>query len=345
MIVIQQKRYHRTGKGMSGYDLQNMLPKLKKQYPWLAEVNSQSLQIVCHDLAGAYTRFFKKKAKYPAFKKKGHGGSFTCINNSRFEDKHIRIPKVGLIRFRGGDKPDGEIKRFTIKERAGKFYASILFDNGKDAPKPVVAKTLTGLDVGLNDLIVASNGNIFSAPKFLRKSRAKLHAAQKALSRCVKGSNGRRKARLKLAAIHMHVANQRKDFNHKITKVLTADTKNQGFAIEDLNVRGMMRNHCLAGSIGDAGWHQFRTFLTYKADAIGKQVIEVGRFFPSSKTCSACGLVREQLSLAVREWKCDGCGSVHQRDFNAAKNIAFEALRDRVGRGCVSRTALRDAAA
>lgn len=327
MIVVQQKRYHRTGKGMSAYDLQNMLPKIKKQYPWLREVSSQPLQIVCHDLAGAYTRFFKKKSKYPSFKKKGHGGSFTCINESRIDGNYIKIPKMDPIRFRGGNPPDGEIKRFTVSEKAGKFYCSILFDDGKKPPKSKVSKTITGLDMGLLDIVTTSSGESYAAPKYMKKAKDELRKKQKALSRCMKGSNRRKKAKLAVAKLHIKVANRRKDFNHKITYILVSDSKNQAFGIESLAVKNMMKNHKLAGSIGDAGWSQFRSFLTYKAEAVGKQVLEVGRFFPSSKTCSACGVVRESLALSERNWTC-GCGVTHQRDINAARNVALEALRN-----------------
>jgi len=335
MIVVQQKRYHRTGKSMSGYDLQNMLPKIKKQYPWLCEVNSQSLQIVCHDLAGAYTRFFKKKARYPSFKKKGCGGSFTSINGSRLDDKNIHLPKLGDIRYRGGKRPSGDIKRFTVRYRAGKFYCSILFDDGCKLPKEKVARKATGIDLGLIDIITTSDGESHVSPKFMKSARKELRKKQKALSRCVKGSNRRKKARIAVAKLHMKVANQRKDFNHKITCILVSDSKNQAFGIESLAVRNMMKNHKLAGAIADAGWYQFRSFLTYKAAAVGKRVIEVDRFYPSSKACSVCGVVRESLALSERKWTCE-CGVTHQRDVNAARNIAFEALRNSARRDRVS---------
>lgn len=332
MLVISQKRYHRTGKGMSGYDMQSMLPKLKKQYPWLAEVNSQSLQIVCHNLADAYGRFFKKQAKYPVFKKKSGNGSFIAINNSYLEDKYLRLPKLGLVKFRGGDTPEGKMKRVTVKEVAGKYYASILFDDGKDCPKEKKPKKITGLDVGLIDMVVTSHGRAFKAHKFYKKSRAKLRDAQKRLSRAKKGSKRRYKARMDVARIHQKIANQRKDANHKITSILVNDRENQAFSVENLNVKGMMKNHALAGSISDAAWGQFLTFLKYKSAAVGKPVFEVDRFFPSSKTCSACGIVRDKLNLSERVWTCE-CGEVHHRDINAARNIALEAARN-AAHGC-----------
>lgn len=347
MIVINQKRYHRTGKGMSGYDMQAMLPKLKKQFPWLAEVNSQALQIVCHNLADAYNRFFKKKGGYPSFKKKTGNGSFACINNSHFEGSHIRLPKLGKIRYRGGDQPEGTIKKFTIRKQAGKFYASVLIDTPLQEPELRQPKKILGIDLGLNDVIVTSNGQAFPAPKFYRRAKRDLRHANKALARCKKGSSRRKKVRLHLARLHQKTANQRKDFNHKITRALVAERKNHAFAIESLAVKNMMRNHSLAGAIADAGWHQCLTFLRYKAAAVGKPVYEMDRWFPSSKTCSDCGLVRQSLPLSVREWTCDDCGSKHQRDVNAATNIALEAVRKIVfdSGGRVSPGVLRKASA
>jgi putative transposase len=328
MIVINQKRYHRTGKGMSGYDMQNMLPKLKKQYQWLAEVNSQSLQMVCHNLAESYNRFFKKKGGYPAFKKKGGKDSFSAINNSRFEGNKIKLPKLGLLRFRGGDMPEGKVKKFTVKKEAGKYCVSVLIDDEKELPKPKTPKKVLGIDLGLIDVAVTSDGQSFKAPKHLRKAQAELRKRQKVLSRKVKGSNRRKKAKLRLAVHHQKIRNQRKDFNHKLSHSLVQGSDSQtAFALEDLNVTGMMRNHKLARSIADAGWHQFKTFLTYKAAAVGRQVIEVDRWFPSSKCCSNCGIVQESLALSEREWKCE-CGITHQRDINAARNIALEAARN-----------------
>ncbi len=324
MIKINQKKYHRTGKGLSGYDMQSYLPKLKKQYPWLAEVNASAMQMVCHNLADAYNKFFKKQGGYPNFKKKG-SGTFSSVNNTYFKGNKIRLPKLGEIAFRGGDMPEGKIKRFTVSESAGSYYCSVRIEV-VDAPKLKAPKKILGLDLGLKDLVVTSAGQSVVAPK-RRLSKIKAQA----LTRCNKGSKRRSKAKLALAKEHKKIANQRKDFNHKITSILVADSENQAFAMENLNVSGMMKNHCLARSIADAGWYQFKAFLTYKAHAVGKPVLEVDRFYPSSKTCSECGLVNQNLTLSMRGWSCE-CGAVHQRDLNAARNIALEAARN-VARG------------
>ncbi len=330
MIRINQKKYHRTGRGLSGYDMQSYLPKLKKQYSWLSEVNSQSLQIVCHNLADAYNRFFKKQTKYPVFKKKGNDASFTCINYSWIEENHIRLPKLGKIRYRGGNCPNGNIRRFIIRKKANSFYASVLIDVPKNEVPLRDPENILGIDLGLTDIVVTSTGEIFPASKLMKKSKSKLRIAHKHLSQCQKGSNRRNKAKLALAKIHKKVSNQRKDFNHKLSRILVSKDENQAFAIEDLNIKGMMSNHKLAVHIADCGWGQFLTFLKYKAPAVGKQVLEVDRFYPSSKTCSVCGLVRGSLSLSIREWTCNECSTVHHRDVNAAINIAYEAARNSV---------------
>ena len=329
MISINQKRYHRTGKGLSGYDMQGYLPKLKKQYPWLAEVNSQSLQIVCHNLGRAYTGFFKGQTRYPRRKKRGRD-SFICVTNSRIEGNHIRLPKLGKIRFRGGDQPDGKTKRFTIRERAGNYYASILIDTPETAIPIRDPDNILGIDLGITDVVVTSRGEIFPANKPMARSRIKLREVGKKYSRCKRGSNRQKKARVVLAKLHEKVANQRKDFNHKLSRILVSKSENQAFAIENLNIKGMLANHNLAFYIADRGWGQFLLFLKYKANAVGKPVLEVGRFFPSSKTCSTCGIVQDSLPLSTREWTCSGCDAHHHRDINAAINIAYEAARNSV---------------
>lgn len=327
LIEINQKRYHRTGRGMSGYDMQNMLPGLKLQYPWLAEVSAQSLQIACHNLGRAYTGFLRGQSRYPKRKKRGRGNSFTCINNSRIDKRHVRIPKIGKVRYRGGDQPEGQVKRITIRERAGKFYASVLIDTPDQEPQKRDSSHILGLDLGISNTIVTSDSQAFNAPRPMRKSRAELKVAQQILSRRQKGSARRVKARIRVARLHEKISNQRKDFNHKLSRILVDKGENQAFAVENLNIKGMMADHRLAFHIADSGWSQFLMFLRYKSAAVGKQVFEVGRFYPSSKTCSACGIVCESLPLDVRRWTCE-CGTTHDRDINAAINIAYEAARN-----------------
>ncbi len=328
MIEINQKKYHRTGKSVSGYEMQAYLPKLKKQYPWLKEVNASAMQIVCHNLADAYGKFFKKQRGYPKFKKKSDCGSFSCFDDAALFDKHIKLPKLGLVRYRGGDAPEGVSKKFTISKFANKYYAAIAIetvDNELPMQRP---SNILGIDLGIKDMIVTSTKDVYPPSQFTKKYQVKLRTAQKILSRRKKESKRREAARLSVARIHQKIRNSRKDFNHKLSRILVSEAENQSFAVENLNVKGMMANHKLAKSIADAGWYQFLTFLNYKAAAVGKPVLEVGRYFPSSKTCSACGIVKESLKLSEREWICGSCGISHQRDVNAAINIALEAARN-----------------
>lgn len=337
MIKINQKKYHRTGKGLSGYDMAAYLPKLKNQYPWLSEVNAASLQISCYNLADSYNKFFKKSGGYPKFKKKSNKDHYTAIVGAYLSGNYVKLPKVGLIKYRGGEKPQGKLKRITVKKRAGSYYISALYESDISVPQPVNHKSICGIDLGINDLAVTSYGEKIKPHKAFKSSKAKLRAANKRLSRAKKGSNRRKKAIIALSKVHEKIGNQRKDYNHKITRALIDDSKNQAFAIESLAVKNMMRNSKLSSHIQDAAWGQFITFLKYKAESVGKQVIEVDRFYPSSKTCSECGIVNDKLALSDRQWVCQECHAEHDRDVNAARNIAFEAVRNTAHGGVVRR--------
>lgn len=214
-----------------------------------------------------------------------------------------------------------------MSEKAGKFFISVLFDDGVDLPKPNTPKTILGIDVGLLDVVVCSNGKTIKAPRLLRVSKNKIKAAQKSLNRSVKGSNRRKKKVLALSRLHLKVCNQRKDFNHKVSRFLV-NSEGQAFAMESLSVRNMLKNRKLSKSISDVAWGQLKAFIKYKSEAIGKQLVEIDRFYPSSKTCSSCGVVCEKLPLSIREWECFGCGAKHHRDLNAAINIATEGARN-----------------
>lgn len=327
LITIQQKKYHRTGKGLSGYDMQSYLPKIKKQYPWLKEANSQSLQIVCHNLADAYNKFFRKQGGYPTFKKKNSKQSFSCITSTELLDNKIKLPKIGLITFRGGDKPQGRQKTITISKDATGYYASILFENKQDIKQEEV-KSLVGIDVGIKDFAVCSNGIKIENQKHLKKQKKKLKTLQQKLARQQKGSKKRQQNKIAIARLHKKITNQRKDYNHKNSRLIVNSLKNhESISVENLNIKGMMKNHKLAENIADCGWSSFINFLKYKTQDVGKQTIEVDRFFPSTRVCSECGVVNNNLTLKDREWTCNECGSHHNRDFNSAVNLSLEGLR------------------
>lgn len=329
MIVINQKKYARTGKGVSGYDMQSYLPKLKKQYKWLTEVNSQSLQIVCQQLDKAYTKFFKKQGGYPKFKKKNGKNSFSCITSCQLLEKHIKLPKLGLIRFRGGTKPQGVPKTFTISKDATGYYASIIFDNGKQKVNYQKINNVIGIDLGIKHFSTLSNGVKIQNNKFLLQSQDKLKKLQQKLARQEKTSKKRQQTKILIARLHKKIANQRKDFNHKNSKIILDMCDNQAhIGVENLSIQNMMKNHKLAKSIADCGWNQFLNFLEYKSAEVGKHVLKVGTFYPSSKACSSCGVVNTAITLTIREWECSNCLQRHDRDINASVNIAMESVRN-----------------
>jgi putative transposase len=312
--------YAETGKGLTYHDTALQLTELKKQtdYNWLKDMDSQAAQQALRDLDTAYSNFFNKRAKFPNFKKKR--GKQTCRFPQRFkiDGNKLYIPKVGWIKIVLHRPIEGVMKNLTVsRTKSGKYFASIQVEQEIDAP--VYQGGKVGLDLGLKDFAVTSDGQRFPNPKHLRKSERRLARYQRKLSKTQKGSNGRDKARLKVAKLHEKIANQRLDFTHKLSRQLVES--NQLTAIEDLNVKGMVRNHSLAKSISDAGWSEFVRQLNYKGQWYGCHIEQIDRFFPSSKRCVHCGFVNQDLQLSDRHWICPECGSVLDRDINAAQNI------------------------
>ncbi len=335
-LEVKQEAYIKCRKTLSAFDLMKQLPDLKKECEWLKEINAQSLQNSCVNLEKAFTNFFKHGAKYPIFKNRHTGISFQIPQQTEvdFKNKKLFIPK-----FRKGIKAiftkefNGDIKTVTISRTpTGKYFASILVDNKKEFPNKVKikAETTIGVDVGIKSFIVTSNGLNVENPKYLRNSIDRIKILQRRMRNKKKGSCNKKKAFKKIAIQHEKIANQRKDFLHKLSTKLIRE--NQTVAVEDLNIYGMVKNHNLAQSISDCGWSEFIRQLQYKAEWYGKNVIKIGRFEASTKICSACGTTNHNLTLADRKWLCAECGSFHDRDENAAKNIKAFALRNS-GRG------------
>ena len=319
-------------KGLSYYDTARMLTKMKRQpeYVWLNEANSQSLQQSLRHLDAAYSNFFNKKAKFPRFKSKRDKQSFTVPQNFWTEDEHLRIPKVSPIRIVEHRPIEGEVKHTTIsKVPSGKYYASFCCEVDLPEPQPKPKGKEIGIDLGLKSFLVASNGERIDAPKYLRQAEKRLARLQRRLSRRKKESHGREKARIAVARQHEKVANQRSDFLHKLSRRLVDE--NQAIYVESLNVKGMLANHCLAKSIADAGWGEFLWQLKYKGFWHGCYLGEIDRFFPSSKRHHACGWINKALTLADREWVCQGCGEIVDRDWNAAQNILTFGQASRAG--------------
>jgi len=327
-------------KSISCYELNNLLPGLKIEFPFLQEVNSQSLQMASKNLDSAYTRFFrelkksskkKRKVGFPRFKsKKNPVQSFQCPQFVRvnFADGLVVLPKIGSIKCKFHRIFDGQIKTCTVSKTfsTGKYYVSILVDDGTPMPEKqsFSVDSTIGIDLGLTHFLVLSNGEKVDNPRNLVMASRKLRSSQKSVSRKVKGSSNRKKSIKKLAICHEKVANRRSDFLHKLSSKVVSE--NQAIAIEDLNVSGMIKNYRLAKSIADASWSEFKTMLTYKSKKYGKTLLIIGRFEPSSKICSVCGYRNDTLTLADREWVCPNCGTKHDRDVNAAINIKQIAL-------------------
>lgn len=324
-LETKQQAYAGLRVNLTCFDLVKQIPELKKECEWLKEINSQSLQQSVINLDSAFTKFFKGQNEFPKFKKKTATQSFHIPQNVIIEDGKLIIPKfkegIKIVLHR---ELKGEIRQATIsKTPTGKYFVSILSDNKKEIPtkKKITEKTSIGIDLGIKTFLVTSNGLQFDNPKYLRNSMSKLKFTQRKYSK----KKGKRTKR-KLAIIHEKVANQRKDFLHKTSTELIKN--HDSICIENLNVSGMIKNHKLAQSISDAGWGSFVTMLEYKAEWYGKNILKIGRFEPSSKCCSICGNINKELTLKDREWTCDNCGTLLDRDVNAAINIKNFALRN-----------------
>ena len=325
-LNLCQETYQNTGKGLTRGAIQGLLPHLKKEYPWLSNAYSQCLQVVALNLSTAYKNFFDKRAGYPSFKSKHGRQSISYPQNVKLGDSSIKLPIIGEVHCRIHRKIEGTIKTVTIsKNTDGNYYACVLVDDGQETPEGRANGKAIGLDVGLIDFCVTSDGSKYANPKHLKQHSRNLKRKQQKLSRKVKGSNRRNKARRLVAKVHSKIKRVREDFLHKLSRKIV--NENQVIAVENLNIKGMVRNHCLAKAISDTGWGMFGTMLKYKAKKVGKFYIEIDRFFPSSKTCNNCLHKVSSMPLNVRHWNCHKCGSCNDRDINAAKNIRDEALR------------------
>lgn len=326
-LAETQRLYKETGKGLGQYALNARLPSLKQEYDWLGDTHSQVLQSVSLHLSRAFVNFFERRAKYPHFKSKHRKQSIQYPQGVKIVDGcKIFLPKLGHIKAVVHRDLTGTIKTVTVSlDPNGHYYASLLTDDGVTAPAVSLEGKVLGIDVGLTHLAITSDGSKFANPKHVLKAQKNLAKKQQKLSRKVKGSNTRTKAKLLVARAHAHCANARKDYLHKLSTRLV--NENQVIAVEDLHVKGMMKNHNLAKAIGDAGWGSFTNMLKYKTAKAGKGYIEVNRFFASSKTCSCCLHAQASMPLAIRMWTCDKCGVTHDRDINAAQNISDEAQR------------------
>ncbi len=332
------KKY-KNGEKVNERILRKELNAIKRDdFPWMLEVSKSTPQQAIKDLGTAFKRFFVpdkngKKSGYPKFKKKGYNDSFRIDNGPLVKGANaiqvlgnkIKIPKLGWVKMTESLRFEGQIKQATISRQADRWFVSLMVDTNvhpNEFRKNQVG--VVGVDLGVKSLAVLSTGETIVGPKALQRAQRKLRRANRVLHRREPKGKNRAKARMKVAKIHRKVANIRKDSLHKLTTHLCLN--HETVVIEDLNVKGMLKNHKLARRIADAGFGEFRRQLTYKSEIYGCELVLADRFYPSSKTCSSCGNVKKDLKLSERVYECDVCGFELDRDLNAAINLMHLAV-------------------
>jgi putative transposase len=332
----RKETYLEDKKSLNYYDNANDLTNLKKDgnYIWLKEINSQSLQSSLRNLDTSYMKFFRKETKFPRFKSKYDRQSFKIPQSVLIKNNKLIIPKFKEgIKINLYKEIEGELCFATIsKSTTGKYYISITCEVQHQQYEKTNSKV--GIDTGIKDLAMLSDGKVYENKKTLKINLKKLKYEQRQLSKKYKDSSSRNKQKQKLAIIHEKITNVRKDYLHKVS---TEIVKNHDIiGIEDLDVKNMMKNHCLAQSFSDVGLGMFYSMLKYKCDWNDKSLIKIDRFFPSSKMCNKCNFINQNLSLKDRGWVCPSCGEKHDRDLNAAKNILKQGIKILSGSGIES---------
>lgn len=327
-LDLQYKHRSEQGRWLKRTELNAMLPGLKQELPWLSDCYSQVLQATTKHLEQAMKNWFEGRAKKPRFKAKKNKQSISFPQNVKVVGNYLKVPKIGLVEARLTKHIEGEIKTVTVSVTpSGKYYAAIGLDLGDVEAIPSTDGVVTGIDLGLKDYVTCHNGTDTDSvkhPKWLKKHERNLRYQQKKLSRRKKNSKRREKARRLVAKVHERLSNARQDFLHKLSRKITDES--QVVVVENLNIKGMVKNRRLSKAIVQSGWGMFLNFLDYKLKHKGGVLVEIDRFFPSSKMCSNCGHIHQELELKDREWICSNCSTHHLRDENASRNIRLEGI-------------------
>ena len=338
-LDIKKSAYAKTGKTVSWAKLSRMLPAWKRdpETSWLAQADSMALQQSIRDLDRAYKNFFRRvreggKPGFPKFKsRRGSRQSYRTNGGKVVDRNHVSLPKLGTVRAKVSRPLSGRLLSVTVScDTAGRYFASFLCTDVSVAPAPDVDAEV-GIDLGVETLATLSDGTKIDNPRHFKKYERKLAREQRRLSRRKGAHRGEKpsgrylKQRKRVAKIHANIADARTDVLHKVTSMLADE--NQVLCMEELSAKGMVRNHHLAKAVSDASFGEFARMLEYKCSERGRTLVKVGRFYPSSKNCSACGHRLEALPLSIRSWNCPSCGAYHDRDVNAAVNILTEGKR------------------
>ena len=325
-LDLRKTAYETDKTQLSKFDLTKKIPQFKEEFPWLRDVPAVCLPQAVGDMDDAYQKFFKSGNGYPKFKTKHHSRKscrFPGQSSAVLQDiSYLKLSKIGLVKYKKDREFVGALRHIVItQENDGKYYASCVVETGVEVPKPqpVEASTTVGIDLGLKDFIVTSDGRKIPNPRFYATIDRRIARLQKHESRKTKGSKRRARIRLKINKLYVKKRNLIKDYIYHVAKTLLRES--QTLVMEDLNIGGMVKNHKLAKSIQNVCWGELRRVLTYKSQWLGHNLIFIDRWAPSTKTCSHCGFKNDALTLSDRSWTCPECGTHHDRDVNAAINI------------------------